>query len=63
MVKNRISRLCTNNPLRDTHPPKHPIPRWGEKQINTAKNMLYIAWVVMVSGHNIKKISFGSCNF
>ena len=38
-----------------TPPPPHPIPKKGEKHINTAQNMLYIAWMVIVTGHNVKK--------
>ena len=34
------------------------ISKWGEKHVNMAQNMLYIAWMVILGGHNIKKTSF-----
>ena len=61
-VKKCISRLCTN-PLGAPPPPPHLIPKLGEKQVNTAQNMLYIAWMVILSGHNIKKTSFENFDF
>ena len=61
MVKNCISRLCTN-PL-GTPPPPDLIPKLGEKHVNTAKNMLSIAWMVILSYHGIKKISFSNFDF
>ena len=39
---------------------QHPTPKLGEKHTNTAYNMLYIAWMVILGGHNIRKISFAN---
>ena len=61
-VKNCISRLCTN-PLGDPPPPPHLIPKSGEKHVNTAYNMFYIPWMVILGGHNIKKNSFENFDF
>ena len=36
-------------------PPARPIPTSGEKHINTAQNMLYIPWMVILGDHGIKK--------
>ena len=36
-------------------PPPDPIPKQGEKHVNTAQNMLYIPWMVILGGDNIKK--------
>ena len=38
--------------------PSHPIPKQGEKNVNTAENMLYIPWMVISGDGNIKQISF-----
>ena len=38
----------------ETIPRLDPIPRYGEKHINAAQNMLYIAWMVMLGGHSTK---------
>ena len=54
--KTTKSRLCTN-PL--GAPP--PSPLQGEKHINAAENVLYIGWMVILCGHNIKKLRFLSC--
>ena len=60
-VKNCISRLCTN-PL-GPPPPPDLIPKLDEKHVNTAKNMLYIAWMVILGNHGIKKVSFENFDF
>ena len=59
-MKKCISRLCTN-PLED--PPPDVIPKSGEKHVNTAENMLYIAWMVILGDHDVKKVSFGNFDF
>ena len=41
-----------------TPPPLDLIPKYVEKQENTAQNMLYIPWMVILGDHNIRKISF-----
>ena len=62
-VTNCISRLCTN-PLGDPPPPPPDlIPKQGEKHVNTAYNMLYIAWMVILGDDNIKKTSFKNFHF
>ena len=61
-VKNCISRLCTN-PLGDPPPPRDLIPKLDEKHANTAYNMLYIPWMVILGDHNIKKTSFENFDF
>ena len=61
-MKNCISRLCTN-PLGDPPPPPDLFPKQGENHVNTAKNMLYIPWVVILGDDNIKKVSFKNFDF
>ena len=44
-------------------PPPDLIPKWDEKHVNTAYKMLYIAWIVILGGHGIKKTSFENFDF
>ena len=53
MVKSCIRGLCTN-PL-GIPPPSDPTPKECENHINNARNMLYLGWMVTLSGHNVKK--------
>ena len=48
---------------RPAPPPPDLIPKSGEKHVNTAQNMLSIAWMVILGGHNIKKTSFENFDF
>ena len=45
-----------------THEMEQMDPNWV-KIHNTAENMLYKAWMIIVSGRHIKKLSFGSFDF
>ena len=62
-MKNCISKLCTH-PLGGT-PPPHPdlIPKWGEKHVNTAQNMLYIPGIVILGDDNMIKTIFKNFDF
>ena len=62
-VKNCISRLCTNPLGAPPPPPNQQTLQYGEKHPNMAYNMLYIAWMVILGGHNIKKTSFENFDF
>ena len=44
-------------------PPRDLIPKYGENHVNTAYNMVYIPWMVILCGHNIKKIGSKSFDF
>ena len=44
-------------------PPPNAIPKKGERDVNTAENVLYIPWMVILRGRNIKKKSFGNFDF
>ena len=48
-------------PSKTTPPPPHPNTR--KKHITTAKNMLYIARMVIIGGHDIKKTSTRNFDF
>ena len=61
-MKSCISKLCTN-PLGAPPPPPELLPKYAEKQVNTPKNLLYIAWMVILGGHNIKKTSVENFDF
>ena len=61
---NCISVLCTN--LLGPPPPPAPrdlVPQNGEKHINTAQNLLYIAWVVFFGDGKIIKTNFKIFSF
>ena len=59
-MKNCISRLCTHA-LGDTPPAQDP--KLGEKHVNTAYNMLYIPWMIILGDHNISKKRFENFHF
>ena len=44
------------------HPPPPQTPQWGEKHINRVSNMLYIGYLMIWDGHNIKKIPLPSAS-
>ena len=44
-------------------PPPDPIPKQGEKHVNAAQNVLYIAWMVILGDDNINKMSFNNFDF
>ena len=50
-------------PLGDPPPPRDLIPKQGGKRENTAQNMLYIPWMVILRDHNIIKTSFENFDF
>ena len=41
----------------------HLLPKWGEKKTNTARYIPYIRWMVILWGHNVKKIDFENLDF
>ena len=58
-VKNCISRLCTHRLGDPPHLRPHTeSPKQGEKDINTAYNLLYIDLMVIFGGHNINQLIF-----
>ena len=61
MVKNLISRFCTN-PFGGP-PPPDLLPKQGKKHANGAENMLYVPWMVILGGHNIRKTTFKNFDF
>ena len=63
MVKNFISRFCTNPFEGPPPPPPDLLPKQGEKHANGAKNMLYVPWMFILGGHNIRKTSFKNFDF
>ena len=62
-MKNCISRLVVYQSLGRPPPPPDLIPKSGEEHVNTAQNMLYIPWMVILGGHNIKKLTFENFDF
>ena len=43
--------------------PRDLVPKNGEKHITSAYNVLYIPWMVIFGGHNIRKKSFENFDF
>ena len=56
-------QVVYQSPRSPPPPPKDLIPKWGENHINTAYNMLYIPWMVILCGHNIIQMIFQNFDF
>ena len=61
-MKNCIKQVVYKS-LGNPPPPPDLIPKLDEKHVNTAQNMLYIAWMVILGDHGIKKTSFENFDF
>ena len=50
--------LPSASPPRRESTPRNNSPKKGKNNINTAENMLYIPWMVILCDYHIKKKSF-----